>query len=85
MKTLPVPVPNTTIVTNADDNLDTESIHNSIDPNEANNNSSKASIHSTGSHLSVHSATSEPPQHPLDEEVNLSKDQTKLDNWNYPS
>ena len=57
-----VPVPNTTIATNADDNLDTESDHNSIDPNEADDNSSKASVHNAGSHLSIHSATSEPPQ-----------------------
>ena len=58
-----VPVPNTTatIATNADDNSDAESGHNSIDCNEADDNSSKASIHSTGSHLSIHSATSEPP------------------------
>ena len=54
-----VPVPNTTIMTNADDNLDAESDHNSVDPNEADDNSSKASVHSTRSHLSVHSATSE--------------------------
>ena len=68
-----VPVPNTTVMTNADINSDAESNHNSVDPNEANDNSSKASIHRTGSHLSIHSATSEPPQHPLDEEDNLSK------------
>ena len=79
-----VPVPSTTIMTNADDDSDTESNHNSIDPNKTNNNSSKASIHSTGSHLSVRSATSEPPQHPLDEEDNLSEDQTKLDNVELP-
>ena len=72
-----VPVPNTTITTNADDALDTESDHYSIDPNEASDNSSKASIHSTRSHISIHSATGEPPQHPPDEENNLSKDQTK--------
>ena len=76
--------PNTTIATNADDNSDAESDHNSIDPNEANDNSSKASIHSTRSHLSIHSATSEPPQHPLDEEDNLSKDQTELDDVELP-
>ena len=69
---------------NTDDNSDAESDHNSIYPNEANNNSSKASIQSTGSHLSVHSATSEPPQHPLDEEDNLSEDQTKLDDIELP-
>ena len=63
-----VPVPNTTIVTNNDDDSDAESDHNSIDPNEANDNSSKASVQSTGSHIPVHSTTSEPPQHPPDEE-----------------
>ena len=70
-----VTVPNTTatIITNADDNSDADSDHNFIDPNEADDNSSKASVHSTGSHLSIHSATSEPPQHPLDEEDNLPK------------
>ena len=46
----------------------TESNHNSIDPNEADDNSSKASVHSTGSHIPIHSITSEPPQHPPDEE-----------------
>ena len=66
--TLLVPVPNTTVATNHDDDLDTESDHNSVDPNEANDNSRKASIHSTRSHIPVHSITSEPPQHPLDEE-----------------
>ena len=50
-----VPVPTTTIATNADDNSDPESNHNSIDPNEADDNSSKPSIHSTRSHLSIHS------------------------------
>ena len=39
-----VPIPNTTIVMNTDDDSDTESDHNSIDPNEAYDNSSKASI-----------------------------------------
>ena len=63
-----VPVPNTTIATNADDNSDAESYHNSVDPNKANDNSSKASIHSTRSHIPVHSTTSEPPQHPPGEE-----------------
>ena len=37
-----VPVPNTTIMTNADDDSDAESDHNSIDPNKADDNSSKA-------------------------------------------
>ena len=74
-----VPVPNTTVTTNTDDDSDTESDHNSIDPNEADNNSSKASIHSTRSHISIHSVTSEPPQHPPDEENNLSKDQAEPD------
>ena len=59
-----VPVPNITITINTDDDSDAESDHNSIDPNEANNNSSKSSIHSTRSHIPIHSTTSEPPQHP---------------------
>ena len=63
-----VPIPTTTVTTNNDNDLDAESDHNSIDPNKADENSSKASIHSTGSHVPVHSTTSEPPQHPLDEE-----------------
>ena len=67
-----------------DEEASTESDHNSIDPKEADDNSSKASVHSTRSHISVHSATSEPPQHPLDEENNLSKDQTKPDNIELP-
>ena len=45
-----VPIP---IVTNDDDDSDAESNHNSVDPNEADDNSSKASIHSTGSRLPV--------------------------------
>ena len=70
--------------TPTDNNSDAESDHNLIDPNEANDNSSKASIHSTRSHLFIHSATSEPPQHPLGEEDNLSKDQTEPDNIELP-
>ena len=77
-----VPVPNTTVMTNADDNSDAESNHNSINPNEADNNSSKASVHSTRSHISIHSATSEPPQHPPDEEepdnIELPKLETQV-------
>ena len=63
-----VPVPNTTVVTNADDDSDAESDHISIDPNKDDDNSSKASVHSTRSHIPIHSTTIEPPQHPLDEE-----------------
>ena len=68
-----VPVCNTYIVTNADDDLDAESNRNSIDPNKADNNSSKAFIHSNGSYISIHSATSEPPQHPPDEEDKIEE------------
>ena len=60
-----VHIPTTTIATNDNDDLDAESDQNS---NEANENSSKASVHSTRSHIPVHSMTSEPPQHPPDEE-----------------
>ena len=61
-----VPIP---VMTNNDDiDSDTESDHNSIDPNGADENSCKASIHSTGSYAPVHNTTDEPPQHPLDEE-----------------
>ena len=79
-----VPVPNTTatVATNAADTSDAESNHNSIDPNEADDNSSKASIHSTGSHIPVHSTTSKPQQHPPDEEelddIELLELETKL-------
>ena len=77
-----VPVPITTIMVNTDNNLDAESNHNSIDPNEADDNSSKASIHSTGSHIPVHSTTSKPQQHPPDEEelddIELLELETKL-------
>ena len=55
-------------MTNDDDDLDAESDHNSVDPNEANDNSSKASVDSTGSYVPVHKITDEPPQHPPDEE-----------------
>ena len=63
-----VPVPTTTVAIATDNNSDAESNHNSIDPNEADNNSSKASIHSTRSRIRIHSTTSEPPQHSLDDE-----------------
>ena len=79
-----MPVPSTTIMTNTDNNSDAEYDNNSIDPNEADDSSSKASVHSTGSDLSIHSATSEPPQHPPDEEDNLSKDQTEPDDIELP-
>ena len=61
---LPIPI----MTNNDDDDLDAESDHNSVGPNEANNNSSKASIHTTRSHAPVHNMTDEPPQHPPDEE-----------------
>ena len=73
-----VPVPNTTIMTNTDNKSDTESDHSSV------HQSSKASTHSTRSHICICSATREPPQHPLDEEANLSKDETKPDNIELP-
>ena len=57
-----VPIP--PVMTNDDDDSDAESNHNSIDPNEADENSSKASVHSIRSHVPVHSTNSEPPQHP---------------------
>ena len=61
-----VPIP---IATNDDDDdSDTESDHNSIDPNEADDNSIKASIHSTQSQAPIHSMTSEIPQLPPFEE-----------------
>ena len=76
-----VPVPNATVMTNADDDLDTCN-HNSIDPNEADDNSSKASAHCTRSHIPVHSGTSEPPQHPPEEEelddIELPKLETQV-------
>ena len=61
-----------------DDNSDTESDHNSIDPNKADNNSSKASLHSTRSQASVHNATDEPPQLPPDVEELDDTDDTQL-------
>ena len=79
-----VPVPNTTVMTNAGNNSDAESDHISVDPNKADDNSSKASVHNTGSNISIHSVTSEPPQRHLDEEDNLSDDQTELDNVELP-
>ena len=50
-----VPIPIT--ADDSNDDSDAESNHNSIDPNEADNNSSKASVHSTRSHAPVHSMT----------------------------
>ena len=61
-----------------DDNSDTESNHNSIDPNKADDISSKASGHSTGSQAPVHNMTDEPPQLPLDEEEVDNTDNTQL-------
>ena len=55
-----------TIVTHNDNDSDTESNHNSINPNEPNDNSSKASVHSTGSHIPVQGTASELPQYPPD-------------------
>ena len=69
-------------VQNEDIELDTESNHNSIDPNEDDNNSSKASVHSTGSQASIHS--SEPPQHPPNDNDNSSQEQSELVNDNVP-
>ena len=63
-----VPIPTTTVMPHKDNDSDGESDHNSIDPNESDENSSNASVHSTGSHVPVHSTTSEPPQHPPYEE-----------------
>ena len=63
-----VTIPTTTVMTNNDNDFDTESDHNSIDPNKADKSSSKASVHSTRSHAPVHNMTDEPPQHPQDEE-----------------
>ena len=71
-------------VQNEDIELDTESDHNSIDPNEDDNNSSKASVHSTGSQASIHSVTSEPPQHPPNDNDNSSQEQSELVNDNVP-
>ena len=65
------------ITTNDDDDTsDAESDHNSIDPNEANDNSSKASVHLNRSHTSVHNMMDEPPQLPHHEE--------ELDNTQLP-
>ena len=66
-----VPIP---VLPNDDDDYhsDAESNHNSIDPNEADDNSSKASVHSTGSQAPVHTTADEPPQ--------LSPDEEELDN-----
>ena len=75
-----VPVPNTNVTTHTDNESDKEPNHDSIDPNEADDNSIKSSILSTGSHISIHSATSEPPQNTLDEEndVELPKLETQV-------
>ena len=62
------PIPTMTAATNDDDDSDAESNHNSIDPNEAKDSSSKALVHSTGSHIPVHSTTCEAKQHPPDKE-----------------
>ena len=61
------PIP---IMTNDDNKVssDAKSDHNSVYPNEADNNSSKASLHSTGSKAPVHNMNDEPPQLPPDEE-----------------
>ena len=61
-----------------DDNSDAESNHNSVDPNEADDNSNKVSLHSTRSQAPVHNTTDEPPQLPPDEEELDNMDDTKL-------
>ena len=60
------------------DNLDAESDHNSVDPNEADDNSSKASLHSTRSQAPDHNTTDEPLQLPPDEEDLDNMDNTQL-------
>ena len=69
-----VPIP---VATNHDQS-DAESNHNSVDANEADDNSSKASIHSTRSQAPAHSMINEPPQLPLDEEDLDNTDNTQL-------
>ena len=59
-------------------NSDAESNHNSVDPNKADDISSKASVHSTRSQASVHSKIDEPPQLPRDEEELDNMDDTQL-------
>ena len=72
---VPIPI----MINNAnDDNSDAESDHNSVDPNEANDNSSKASLHSTRIQAPVHNTTDEPPQLPPDEEELDNMDDTQL-------
>ena len=67
-------------MTNNDDeaNSDTESNQNSVDQNEADNDSSKASIHSTRSQAPVHITNDEPPQLPPNEEEMDDMDDTQL-------
>ena len=62
---VPIPV---MINDDKEDNSDAESNHNSANPNEADNNSSKASMHSTRSQAPAHSLSDEPPHLPPDEE-----------------
>ena len=67
------------VINDADhDNSDAESDHNSIDPNEASDDSSKASLHSTRRQAPVHNAADEPPQLPPDEEELDNMDDTQL-------
>ena len=58
-------VPMPIMANHDDDDSDPESDHNSVDCNEADDNSSKASV--PGSHSPVHNTTDEPPQLPPDE------------------
>ena len=69
-----VPIP---VATN-NDQSDAETNHNSVDPNEADDNSSKPSIHSTRSQAPADSMINEPPQLPLDEEDLDNTDNTQL-------
>ena len=71
---VPIPI----VTTDDNDHLDAESDHNSIDPNEVDDNSSKASVHSTGSQAPVHITTDEPPQLPPEEEEPDKMDNTHL-------
>ena len=72
-------------MTNADNNLDAESDHNSVDPTSIQAKHLYTALEATYpftvplvNHHNILSATSEPPQHPPGEENNLSKDQTEL-------
>ena len=71
---VPIPI----AMTNDNDHSNAECDHNSIDPNEVDDNSSKTSVQSSRSQAPAHTTNDEPPQLPPEEEEPGNIDNTHL-------